>query len=76
MTRTRWERFFSGCPGAWFGCEPTSAYAGHVTVDVAQLVGALAFIRRRPTYRIVGTRLPAAACAAGGVTIDVDKVRS
>ena len=49
MRSTPWDRFFYATPGCWYGTPPAAApgSTGHIVVDPARAVDAVAYIQRR-----------------------------
>lgn len=59
MTEKRFREIMRNCPGAWLGCGPdiTTSYAGHITVDVARVIPAVRYLRKK-RVKIAETSLP------------------
>ena len=68
--KTRFDRVFDRCPGAWVGAEPGSygQPTGHITVNATRLLHAIAFLRRKRVH-LLGTRLSPGE--PGGVQIEI-----
>lgn len=54
--RTRFEKCFYTCPGAWTGNDPENGHPGLITVDVGKIETALKHVRR--FYSIERTYIP------------------
>ena len=44
--KTKWDKGFYGCPGAWLGNKPEGTQTGNITVDISRIDEAVPHIRR------------------------------
>lgn len=54
--KSRFDRCFGTCPGAWTGSDPENGTFGVITVDAGQIEQALKHVRKY--YRIARTYIP------------------
>ena len=64
----RFDKLFFACPGAWFGNCPRDGHSGHISIDPAETVAAVAFFKRR-RVNIVSTRV--ISCGDPRMTFDL-----
>lgn len=55
--KTKWDKAFYSCPGAWHGNAPTEDLHGCIVVDSQKIAEAIPYLHRR--FSIVHTRTSA-----------------
>lgn len=63
--KTKWDRIFHNCPGAWTGAPQCDHFPAHITIDPTRIIDAIAYLKRKRVNLIESALSELPSCPGG-----------